>query len=173
MPGIGTRKKSIEGGEFTRLVKEAPRVTLRKVNGFYIPDPNGNIITSMWAAIGHGHFAYEWVDPSLILHLDQDTSRFFYGVGCGTDWMEDMSLDYISQAQLVINPYDNKIVMVIWSVNRHGVAWAVPWGLPIEGKDGKYHQGMEAALELLDPESYGAIGLVPDDIPQWPRGFWQ
>jgi len=170
VPGKETRKSSVEARELSKLIIESPKIRLKKVNGFYIPDLDGEFVTSVWAAFLHLHVGYDQVDPRLVEHLAPNINIFPYGVGCGTDLMELMSQDNARRAEEIMQY--RKPLMFIWPVNRHGIIVAVPWERPIQGMDGNYHQGLETALELIDPNSYGAVRINPHNIPQFPQGIW-
>jgi len=215
VPGLNTKKSSVEARELKNLVDKSRKIRVRKEGNFYIPDPKGEIITSVWAAFMHLHVDYTHYDPNLVVSLDPNIGLLPFGVGCGTDLMALMSsnnaeraealmklddfeaesvddlmsavpLDYPDRSRSSIAPTEEIMqldiqdgvfpggqIMVAWPVNRHGLILGIPWGPPILGKDGEYHQGLEAMLELIDPDSYGAVVIDRDNIPQFPQGSWQ
>lgn len=170
VPGKNTRNKSVEAVELSALVRNSPKIRLKKMGEYYIPDSNGEFSTSIWSSFIHLHLGYDAVDPLLVKHLPPNIDLLPYGVGCGTNLMKKMSEDSAKRAEQIMET--EKPLIFIWPVNRHGIIIGVPWGLPIKGKDGKYHQGLETALELIDPKSYGAVRIDLDNIPQFPQGIW-
>lgn len=172
-PNIVTRVASVEAREFIDLVLGAPKIRLRRTNdGLYIPDSCGEIETSVIAGIGHAHIKPLSYNPRVVEYIPQDTNRCIYGSGCGTDLLADYSRYQMGRSEAMSNPNDPRSI-VLWPVNRHGVVWLALWRNPVDARDGRRVQGLEASLEMMDPARGScALGYDPYDIPQYPVGEW-
>lgn len=172
-PSIDTRLASVEAREFIDLVLGAPRIRLRKTDaGLLIPDAQGEIETSVIAGIGHAHIRPLSYDTSVVEYIPPDISKCLYGSGCGTDLLAEYSRDQMSHSE-AISDLDDPRSIVLWPVNRHGVVWLALWRDPVQTRDGRWAQGLEASLEMMDPKRYNcALRYDPYDIPKYPVGDW-